>query len=84
MSLCHTRTISLCNYVMSYITGMDVSYKKKATGTLTASSTIDPDTFFALEKYPGLVKVPVSVVNSDGLEVTSAEVRLWISEKPKK
>ncbi|KAJ1432703.1 hypothetical protein B484DRAFT_447659 [Ochromonadaceae sp. CCMP2298] len=63
--------------------GMDVTYKKKAMGTLTASSTI-PDTFFNLDKYPGMVKVPVSVINADGVEVTYADVRLWISEKPKK
>jgi hypothetical protein len=62
---------------------MDVTYKKKAMGTLTASSTI-PDTFFNLDKYPGMVKVPVSVINADGVEVTYADVRLWISEKPKK
>eukprot|EP01032_Pedospumella_encystans_P021509 gene21509-24396_t len=62
--------------------GMDVAYKKKATGQLTATSTIDANTFFTLEKYPGMVKVPVIVTNSEGVEVTTAEVRLWISEKP--
>lgn len=54
--------------------GMDVTYKKKATGRLTAISTIDPDTFFKLDKYPGMVKVPVTVTNSEGVEVTAAEV----------
>lgn len=54
--------------------GMDITYKKKATGKLTASSTIDADKFFVLEKYPGQVKVPVDVVNADGVVVTSAEV----------
>lgn len=83
--------------------GMDVSYKKKATGKLTATSTIDPESFFKLNKYPAQVKVPVIVTNEFGIEVTTAEVsvllfirilfpllfmsiqvRLWISEKPKK
>ena len=54
--------------------GMDITYKKKATGKLTASSTIDVDKFFLLEKYPGQVKVPVDVVNAEGVVVTSAEV----------
>ena len=59
--------------------GMDVTYKKKATGKLTATSTIDANTFFTLEKYPGMVKVPVIVTNADGVEVTSAEVLQIIS-----
>ena len=63
---------------------MDVNYTKKATGKLIATSDIDPATFFTLEKYPGQVKVPVIVKNQDGQEVTNAEVRLWISEKPQK
>ena len=57
---------------------------KKATGKLTAFSAIDPESFFALDKYPGMVKVPVDVKNTSGDIVTNAEVRLWISEKPKK
>lgn len=62
--------------------GMDVNYLKKATGKLTAKSTVDPESFFTLDKYPGQVKVPVDVTNEDGVLVTTAEVRLWISEKP--
>ena len=53
-------------------------------GTLTASSHIDHKTFFKLDKYPGPVKVPVEVKNSEGVVVTNAHVKLWISEKPKK
>eukprot|EP01032_Pedospumella_encystans_P021510 gene21510-24397_t len=53
--------------------GIDVSYKKKATGRLTATSTIDANTFFTLKTYPGMVKVPVTVVNEDGTVVTTAE-----------
>jgi hypothetical protein len=64
--------------------GMDVTYKKKATGKLTAYSDIDPATFFKLDKYPGMVKVPVDVKDKNGVLVTDAEVRLWISEKPAK
>lgn len=55
--------------------GMDVSYLKKATGRLEATSTIDPATFFELPKYPGEVKVPVDVKNAEGVLVTKAEVR---------
>ena len=58
--------------------GMDVAYKKKATGQLTATSTIDANTFFTLEKYPGMVKVPVIVTNAEGVEVTTAEVIIVI------
>ena len=64
--------------------GMDVNYLKKATGKLTATTDINPETFFLLEKYPAEVKVPVSVKDAAGIEVTSAEVRLWISLKPEK
>jgi hypothetical protein len=59
--------------------GMDVNYKKKAMGKLTATSTIDPATFFVLEKYPGMVKVPVTVTNAEGVEVTNAEVSIFFS-----
>jgi hypothetical protein len=62
--------------------GMNISYVKKATGQLTAKSTIDPATFFNLSIYPGEVKVPVEVTNIEGLVVTTADVRLWISKKP--
>lgn len=75
---------SIPNHLRWIPMGMDVNYKKKATGKLTAFSDIDPETFFALEKYPGMVKVPVEVKNKAGDVVTDAEVRLWISEKPKK
>ena len=54
--------------------GMDVNYVKKATGSLTATSTIDPSAFFTLSKYPGKVLVPVQVVNSEGIVVTTADV----------
>ena len=37
--------------------GMDVTYTKKALGRLTAESTIDPETFFKLDKYPGQVSL---------------------------
>lgn len=64
--------------------GMNVDYKLKATGKLTAETKIDPATFFKLDKYPGKVEVPVIVRNEAGAAVTTAEVRLWISEKPNK
>ena len=37
--------------------GMDVKYLKKATGKLTATCDIDKDKFFALNQYPGDVKI---------------------------
>lgn len=56
--------------------GMNVEYLKKATGKLTATSEIDPQTFFSLPKYPGEVYVPVEVKNSEGVVVTKANVSL--------
>lgn len=54
--------------------GMDVQYLKKATGTLTATVNVDPDTIFTLEKFPGDVSIPVEVRDKDGVLVTSADV----------
>lgn len=56
--------------------GMDVNYLKKSSGRLTASSSIDPTTFFTLSKYPGEVRVPVEVINTDGVVVTKADVKI--------
>ncbi len=55
--------------------GMDVKYLKKATGKLTGTSEIDPNTFFNLPAYPGEVSVPVDVKNEEGVLVTKAHVR---------
>ena len=63
--------------------GMDITYQKKAFGKLTASSDINPNTFFKLEKYPGPVAVPVIVKNEIGDIVTTASVKLWISKNTK-
>lgn len=54
--------------------GMDISYLKKATGKLHGTANIDPENFFTLPQYPGEVKVPVEVKNSEGVVVTRAEV----------
>ena len=64
--------------------GMEVNYKKKATGKLTATSTIDPTTFFQLPTYPGPVFVPIEIKNEEGVLVTDAKIKLWISKKPEK
>jgi acyl-coenzyme A thioesterase PaaI-like protein len=64
--------------------GMEIDYLKKATGRLTATSEIDPATFFTLEKYPGEVRVPIVVKNDAGDVVTKADIKLWISLKPTK
>ena len=53
--------------------GMDISYLRKATGTLTATSDISPE-LFMLKSYPGDIIVPVSVTNAEGQEVSKAEV----------
>jgi hypothetical protein len=56
--------------------GMNVDYLKKAQGQLTATSAIDPKTFFELANYPGEVRVPVQVHNAEGVMVTKADVSL--------
>jgi hypothetical protein len=60
--------------------GMDVSYKKAAKTALLATCEL-PDDHFELETYPGEVSLPVSIRDEAGVEVSSASVRLWISEK---
>lgn len=70
---------SIPNHLRWLPMGMDVNYVKKATGSLTATSTIDPTAFFTLSKYPGKVLVPVQVVNSEGIVVTTADVSDYIS-----
>ena len=68
--------------------GMQVEYLAKATGTLTATSSIGevarPESAFDMSEYPGNIQVPVSVNDRDGVEVVKASVELYISEKPKK
>ena len=54
--------------------GMDVSYLKKATGKLTATSSIDATKFFELSSYPGEVHCPVEIKNKEGVVVTKAVV----------
>ena len=54
--------------------GMSIDYKKKAMGTLTATSDIDPDALFQLASFPGKISVPVDVKNEKGEVVTSAHV----------
>lgn len=75
---------TLPNHLRWIPRGMQVKYVAKATGTLTATSEIDPDTFFALDKYPGNVHVPVIVTDKEGNQVVTADVELYISEKPPK
>lgn len=56
--------------------GMDIDYLKKSEGKLTATTTIDPETFFNLPQYPGKVIVPLEVKNEQGVVVTKAGVSL--------
>ena len=60
--------------------GMDINYVKKATGKLTASSNITPK-LFENPTYPHDIIVPVVVKNEGGQVVTTADVRLYITEK---
>lgn len=60
--------------------GMDIDYVKKATGKLTASSHITPQ-LFESPTYPHDIIVPVVVKNEGGQVVTTADVRLYITEK---
>ena len=59
--------------------GMDVNYVAKATGKLTASSQITPQ-LFKSPTYPHDIIVPVVVKNEGGKIVTTADVRLYITE----
>eukprot|EP01031_Cornospumella_fuschlensis_P028636 gene28636-34572_t len=61
--------------------GMDVKYLKKASGVLTASATLPPSAF-DLPSYPAEVGVPVEVHNSEGILVSKAEVKIWVSVRP--
>mmetsp|Transcript_16393 Transcript_16393/g.30457 ORF Transcript_16393/g.30457 Transcript_16393/m.30457 type:complete len:164 (+) Transcript_16393:283-774(+) len=65
--------------------GMQVEYLAKATGTLTATSTMGaknhPQSAFDLQEYPGNISVPVSVTDKDGVEVVKANIELYISRK---
>lgn len=63
--------------------GMEVEYKKKAIGKITAYSEIDPKSFFNLPSYPGPVKVPIIMKNKDNEIVCEANIKLWISERKK-
>ena len=54
--------------------GMDIDYLKKAEGKLTATSTIDPATFFVLDSYPGRIDLPVDVINENNVVVTRGKV----------
>ena len=67
--------------------GMNVQYLAKATGTLTATSTLgeknNPQSAFLLDKYPGNIDVPIIVTDKQGVEVVKATIQLYISEKKK-
>ncbi len=54
--------------------GMDVSYIKKASKMVVATSAIQPQTFFQLDKYPGQATVPIEVKDSEGILVIKGDV----------
>jgi len=72
--------VTLANNLRWIPMGMEIAYEKKSYGKLTAHSDIDPNTFFKLEKYPGPVFVPVKVLNEAGETVSSAKIKVWISQ----
>lgn len=61
--------------------GMNVKYLAKATGKLTATSEVDADTTFTLDRYPGSIVIPVSVKDRAGKEVVTADIELYVSVK---
>ena len=56
--------------------GMTVSYVKKATGTLSATSQLE-----AKELKEGDIVVPISVKNREGDEVFTADITFYLSLK---
>jgi hypothetical protein len=54
--------------------GMNIDYKGVFETPLTATTTIDKNSFFTLEKYPGQVCVPVEVTDENGKVTCTASV----------
>lgn len=65
---------TILNHLRWLPMGMNIDYKKKAIGKLTALSIVDAKQFFILPKYPGVVEVPVDVKNEENTIVTTAQV----------
>ena len=82
MSMALVAEASIPSHLRWLPMGMNVEYLKKMTGTLTATSKINAERLFELPQYPGTVSVPVDVTNAEGVVVTKAVVKLWISKKP--
>jgi hypothetical protein len=57
--------------------GMDLAYPAKADSGLTCVATVDPAAW-----KPGDLEVKVVARKSDGTEVVTGTIHLWISEKP--
>ncbi len=54
--------------------GMDVNYIKKSPNMVVATSNIDPDAFFKLEKFPGQAIVPIEVKDREGNMIVKGDV----------
>ena len=59
--------------------GMNVNYLAKSTTDIIAQAKIDPSKWQA-----GDVSVTVRALDSHGTTVVDGEIKLWVSDKPKK
>jgi acyl-coenzyme A thioesterase PaaI-like protein len=59
--------------------GMTIDYLAKAQGRLTAEATLAlPDDLGAKQELP----VEVSIRDAAGVEVSHAQIRIWVTERP--
>ena len=73
--------VSLPSHLRWIPMGMDVRYLAPGNAPLIATCEIDPETHFELDEYPGVVSLPVTVRNAVGKEISTADIRLWISKR---
>lgn len=61
--------------------GMTVAYKAKAIGTMYAEAVLILPEVLADKQE---IAVPISVTDAKGVEVFTAEIRIWVTAKPVK
>lgn len=61
--------------------GMTVAYKAKAVGTMNAEAVLILPAVLADKQE---IAVPISVTDPQGVEVFTAEIRIWVTAKPVK
>ncbi|NRD73060.1 DUF4442 domain-containing protein [Shewanella sp. VB17] len=59
--------------------GMSLDYTAKANSDIRCVAQVNPEQW-----VPGDLMVPVTAYDTDGVVVVKGEIKLWISEKPKK